>query len=311
MSTERFAILGSGFGLYGYMPALIAVGRGPVFTLERYRNVVRSRTELRKYEQRLVFVNQRDDLIAHCNRMVIALRPADQAGLLDELLVREWQGALFLEKPVAPTPAQSITLLQRLKAAHLPFRIGFTFLYTSWFAELAKVIRHLDATPFNLTFNWNFCAHHYRTGKETWKRYVAEGGGCLRFYGIHIVALLAALRDWSVVSCIRHVTPSGDEPRFRFTLRSGAATAEVNCDSCRADATEFSMVCSTNEKKLLVVTQADPLENTAVLLSREDRRVEFLTRILESTDFSIGDDDSALHLPLWQDLERIGYFTPA
>lgn len=40
---------------------------------------------------------------------------------------------------------------------------------------------------------WNFTAHHYLNDIHTWKRFSSEGGGAVRFYGIHLIALLAEI----------------------------------------------------------------------------------------------------------------------
>ena len=42
-------IFGAGFGLYGYLPALIEVGGGPILLLDRYRIPFSERTELRRF----------------------------------------------------------------------------------------------------------------------------------------------------------------------------------------------------------------------------------------------------------------------
>ena len=42
-----------------------------------------------------------------------------------------------------------------------------------------------------LNLNWEFMAHHYINNLDTWKNKHSHGGGALRFYGIHVIALLA------------------------------------------------------------------------------------------------------------------------
>ena len=41
--------------------------------------------------------------------------------------------------------------------------------------------------------NWTFLAHHFRYDLDNWKRFNKTGGGVIRFYGIHVIALLSEI----------------------------------------------------------------------------------------------------------------------
>ena len=64
-----------------------------------------------------------------------------------------------------------------------------------------------------------------RRGTSTWKRRVSLGGGALRFYGIHLIALLAELgyETWRNLS---HVADVEDEVSRWTAVMTGSALPE-------------------------------------------------------------------------------------
>ena len=113
-TEEVWGILGGGFGLYGYLPAVAERTGGQIHTLEHYRETIRKRQDIKDYENRVVFEKDAKAVFACCNAVIIALRPADQELLLAEILDQKWTGKIILEKPLARTPELALALLERL-----------------------------------------------------------------------------------------------------------------------------------------------------------------------------------------------------
>ena len=72
-----FTILGAGFGMYGYLPALMDLRSKVVLPL-RYRSVLAGRPELAQYVQKIVWSSDVEDALAKSSAAIVALRPVDQ-----------------------------------------------------------------------------------------------------------------------------------------------------------------------------------------------------------------------------------------
>ncbi len=186
------SILGSGFGLYGYMPALIEGCSQKIILLERYRSLFDKRSELAIYKKHIQWVADEDSALNQCDGLVLARRPIDQIEGLKKSLTKPHIERFLLEKPLAQSPDHSTALLEELIQSRKTFRIGYIFRYTSWGKLMLKNIVHADKDkPIHI--HWYFMAHHFSHDINNWKRSHELGGGAIRFYGIHMIALLAEI----------------------------------------------------------------------------------------------------------------------
>ena len=120
--------------------------------------------------------------------------------------------SIFLEKPLAPSPLESAKVLNFLNASEIDYAINYTFIYIGLLQKqfLSEALQGV----FNL--KWDFMAHHYINNVDTWKRKHELGGGALRFYGIHIIALLAYLGYKNVIeSELNNINMCICWPQFR------------------------------------------------------------------------------------------------
>ena len=227
----RFGILGGGFGLYGYLPALLQEGHEVVLP-ERYRAVLEGRADLRELTPSVHFVIDEDQMFRSVEAMVLAVRPEDQQAKLPLILESPRIRSILLEKPLAPTPESSAQMLSLLEASGVNYRIGYTLLLTDWAEQLRR--RGLPSAPWRIS--WRFNAHHYVNGLDTWKRHAQAGGGALRFYGIHLIALLASFG----YSEVREASIAGDgDDCPSFTARiggPGVPDCDIEVDSKSEDA---------------------------------------------------------------------------
>ena len=74
---SNWGIVGSGFGLYGYLPALMKLDRN-VCTLLRYKERILSRDDIKHYLPELNLVDSYKDLIEFSDVIILAQRPVDQ-----------------------------------------------------------------------------------------------------------------------------------------------------------------------------------------------------------------------------------------
>lgn len=186
-------ILGSGFGIYGYLPAVLAMDK-MVCLLEKSRDTFSKRPELAVFASRINWVEDQQRLLKQVDTLVISVPPKYQAELIKRVGAFPNIRNLIIEKPIASTPDESITILSQLRGENINFRIGYSFFYTSWFDELSKVLnQRKEGKGLDLRINWCFKAHHFKNELHNWKRFSNEGGGTIRFFGIHLIAVLGLL----------------------------------------------------------------------------------------------------------------------
>lgn len=274
-----FAILGSGFGLYGYLPALIELGER-VALPERYRDRFAARQELASFAPHIRWMANEADALAHADGVVLAMRPADQCEWISRCLAHGQIERLILEKPLAPAPGSAAAMLESLGRSGRTFRIGYTFRHTDWAQRLQSLVRTKGVR--SVTIHWNFMAHHFRHGLRNWKRSSEQGGGAIRFYGIQAIALLAEFgyRDvaastgyGSGIDEIEHwvATFTGRNlPACHVAINSRAANAEFRID-----------VGPENGPECHLVEQQNPFDssNGESIQKGLDRRVDILTQL--------------------------------
>lgn len=237
-ALQRFAILGSGFGLYGYLPAL--AGEFQVLLPQRYRPRFESRTELSPFAPKVQWLPDEATAIAAADAVVLALRPENQEYWLARCIEKRHPAALLLEKPLARSPQLARKLHDALVSAGLSFRIGYLFPLTTWGRTFKASLEGMADAP---AIRWRFLAHHYRSDVVSWKRSAQQGGGAIRFYGTQVIGLLA-LAGYREVSVSTAFGPSSDEIdawQASFTGQ-GLQPCNVVVDSrCTADSFEASV----------------------------------------------------------------------
>lgn len=181
----KATIFGGGFGLYGYLPALIACHISVILPL-RYQSFILHRSDLAPYYP-LIDWQPEDCILEQCDAVVMALPPAQQAEMIVKSLQYSNINYFLLEKPLAASPVEAKQVLELMIGSQKKFRIGYHFRCTDWGKKLLQQKQGVE------NIIWEFHAHHYANTIQTWKRKQSTGGGALRFYGIHLIALLAEM----------------------------------------------------------------------------------------------------------------------
>lgn len=297
-----FTVLGSGFGIYGYLPALVQAGHEVALPV-RYRPTIGARPELSRYLHTVVWCSDVEEALARSRAVAVALRPQDQALWVPRLTQIPTIGQLILEKPIAPSPDSAAPLLAAVEKAQKRYRVGYTFRFTPWAARLKSALAESAEKIF---CEWNFMAHHYRADMANWKRFSSAGGGAVRFYGIHVIALLAEL-GYDDVSVSTTSGVSDDETqRWQATFTGpGRCPFELSIDSRNAEAC-FNITAYSGQVAAPLVSQPDPFSSGgAPALPGQDARVGVLRRLCDS--FSDPDEGHAERqqavLALWKTVE--------
>jgi len=188
-TERRWLIFGGGFGIYGYLPAILLYPRNKVYLNIKYKKTIIERTDINNLLETIFWYKEIDTIIQKINSVVVATNPEKQKEIILNLLNHENINNLILEKPLAVNPRNSIKVLSKLIYSNKEFVFGYSFLYTKWSLKVKKQIHQINYKI--IYFDWFFMAYHFKNNLKTWKNNHQKGGGVIRFYGIHLIALLA------------------------------------------------------------------------------------------------------------------------
>jgi predicted dehydrogenase len=182
----RLAIIGSGFGLYGLLPAFQRLPQCQVvgFCARRTPRVLDycQRTAVGPLftDWRRMIEETRPDALA------IAVVPKHQHAIAQYALRRRI--AIFAEKPLAVTLAQARELLRLARRARCAHLVDFIFPeIPAWRAAHAVLRAGRIGNVTQVVVNWSFLSYDLRHRRPTWKSDPAQGGGALAFYGCHLL----------------------------------------------------------------------------------------------------------------------------
>ena len=298
-----FTVVGAGFGIYGYLPALVEAFGEPVILPREYQRVVMARPELERFRVHIRWADDVAAALGQASGVVVAVRPGSQPEVIRRCCEIAGITRVVLEKPVAATPALAAGVLETLERSAKRYRIGYTLLETPWSRAWGARRQGLP-----LRIDWTFMAHHFAQSLQTWKRAHSQGGGALRFYGIHMIALLAHRGYREVAEST--LAGAHDEPAEWTARFSGPRLPEcrLRIDS-RSEETAFRI--SSGGQPWIDLRDpfaaASPAHPAA---GGDDRRIPVLAELLRTFRF----DDSAHYAlyrhaqALWQAVEEATVF---
>ena len=182
---KNIGFLGSGFALYGYLK-YFSLKNYNLYTLDRYKTIIKRRSDLNRIYSKIIFKRNDTELLDHCNELVVARRPIDQERFINNILKKKINlKKYYFEKPLCSNPKKSLEVIYKLKKDKFNFKIGYLFFYTAFYKKFIKTYKQ------NIYINWEFMSYDLKKNKKSWKFDLAKGGGPLRFYGIHLIAILS------------------------------------------------------------------------------------------------------------------------
>ena len=182
---KNVGFLGSGFALYGYLK-YFSFKKCNLYTLEKYKTIIKKRSDLNIIYSKIIFKKNDKELLDHCNEVVVARRPIDQEKFIKYILKKKINlKKYYFEKPLCSNPKKSLKILYKLKKNKFNFNIGYLFFYTEFYKKIIRTCKH------NINVNWEFMSYDLKKNKTSWKFNLSKGGGPLRFYGIHLIAILS------------------------------------------------------------------------------------------------------------------------
>lgn len=276
-------ILGGGFGLYGYLPAAATLLQEPVLLLNKYKPIIDSRQELLSFKDQIIWLESEEELIQTADSLVISRRPIDQEALASKCLLQTNLKRIMFEKPLASSPERAQKILDQVAKSDKHCSVGFTFKFTAWAILLKeKLLNGELSEDESINLSWHFMADHFSRNIESWKMDHAQGGGAIRFYGIHVIALLAEWGYDQVVSSSVE-TQNSQHGFYNWNASfkgSKLPTFFVNLDS-KSNSSCFKVNWRNDELTLFDgLGPFDPVLNN-LTVSEQDTRCIYLTDALQ------------------------------
>jgi hypothetical protein len=244
---------------------------------KRYHARFCARPELVPFSSFIQWEQDESVVLQRATSVIFALPPSLQQERVILSLQHAHIDRLLLEKPLAPCPESAARLFDHLLHSGKIFRIGYLFRYTHWGKQLLAALRVNDRN--DLFIRWNFLAHHFHHPISTWKRSHAAGGGVIRFYGIHLVALLAEAGYREVVLSDTTGLLADESEEWRAVFKGeGLPRCEVRINS-RSSTKRFQIISKTIQADLPEPFSADQYENQPTSL---DQRIPVLIQLCQS-----------------------------
>ena len=183
MSTT-VAIIGSGFGMYGLLPAFSSVKSCVVVSICG-KNSPRMEMYCKKFGIKRYTdwkkMLQEEDIDA----VAIAVIPKYQYEIAKYAL--ENNIAVFAEKPMTIDVETSLKLSELAKEKKLPNMLDFIFPEIPEWQEAKKIIQNDSIGKItNIDVKWQFLSYDLKNSIQSWKTDTEKGGGALSFYFSHV-----------------------------------------------------------------------------------------------------------------------------
>tara|TARA_R110002072_G_scaffold218213_1_gene375893 strand:- start:9928 stop:10791 length:864 start_codon:yes stop_codon:yes gene_type:complete len=175
-------ILGSGFGLYGYLPAICQYYPDKsIFLSYKAKLILNARSELHNYQKNIIWKESYEDIIQSSEVLIISYPPFETKKLIKLITSSSKIKKIIVEKPICETPENALFFLNQMKKANIKIASSFIFIYTEWFDFLKN-------SDIDIKIHWQIVN---KNQKNSWKWNPELGGGLLSFYGIHLISLCA------------------------------------------------------------------------------------------------------------------------
>ncbi len=189
MKRLRLGIVGSGFGLYGLLPAFHSLRNCQVVSICGHKN-----SRLLEFCKGINLNNIYEDwqdMLAQeqLDAIALAVPPLIQYQIACIAIKKGLH--IFAEKPL------TVTLLQARELYKLAVKNKITSAVDFIFPEIdewRKIKEFLDSKKYGklnyIAVNWDFLSYDIKHKKSSWKTDVGKGGGALSFFFSHVLYYL-------------------------------------------------------------------------------------------------------------------------
>ena len=184
----KVAIVGSGFGMYGLLPAFSGIEGCKVVSIcgknsERMLNYCKKLGLNRYTDWAEMLRKEKPDAVA------IAVIPSHQYEIARYALENDI--AVFAEKPLTTSFDTSLELNKLAEKKRMPNMLDFIFTEIPEWRTAKKMIKNgLIGKIIKVDIDWTFLSYDLMNNIKSWKTDVEQGGGALSFYFSHVLYYL-------------------------------------------------------------------------------------------------------------------------
>ncbi len=185
----KVGIVGSGFGLYGLLPAFRGVNGCRVVSIAG-KNTPRLLDYCASIGLQNIYTDWRL-MLAHENldAVAIAVVPATQYTVAKTAIKKGLH--VFAEKPLAVNSRQAKELLTLAKKHRVAHGMDFIFPEIPAWQEVKKKLKENRYGKLKyISSNWDFLSYDIKNKLKGWKTDASAGGGALSFYFSHVLYYL-------------------------------------------------------------------------------------------------------------------------
>ena len=182
--NTKVAIVGSGFGMYGLLPAFSRIKECKVVSIcgknsEMMLNNCKKLGLNRYTDWREMLQKEKPGAVA------IAVIPSHQYEIA--IYALENGMAVFAEKPLTTSFDTSLELNKLAKKKRMPNMLDFLFPeIPEWHAAKKAIENGLIGEILKVNVDWTFLSYDLMNHIKSWKTDVKQGGGALSFYFSHV-----------------------------------------------------------------------------------------------------------------------------
>ena len=286
----KIAIVGSGFGLYGQLPAFNLITNCKIVAIcgkktERLINYCESIGLKKIYtDWQEMLSNEKIDAIA------IAVDPYSQYKIAKKAMEKGIN--VFAEKPLAVNVSQAKELLELAKKNKITHVIDFIFPEIDLWQKAKQLIAGKALGKLeHISVNWDFLSFDIKNKISSWKTNVSEGGGALSFYFSHVLYYLeyygGKISDLRGKLSYSNESPNKGETGVDifFKFKNGAnGDAHISCIS--RDLNRHQLIFKCEKGEIILENKNKIVDNFTLTIHKGDKR-----DVLKSNDRTLDNED--------------------
>jgi len=178
------AIVGSNFGLRGYLPAINKI-RGLNIKIICSRN--KNKIPFKKIENFEHETNWKNIFKKNIDLIILAVPPKLQEQII--LYNLKYKKKIIFEKPISSNYLTSKKIVEKLKINKIKSDINLTYLNHPLFQKTKKLIDNKSlGKVINYNVYWDFVSSDFNNKIKSWKTDEKNGGGIKNIFLTHVLA---------------------------------------------------------------------------------------------------------------------------
>lgn len=185
----RIGIVGSGFGLYGLLPAFRSLKDTNVVAICGTKTK-RLTTYCKKIGLNKIYPHWQQMLTKeNLDAVALAVTPNAQYEICLSAIKKGLN--IFAEKPLALNYQQAKLLAQLVEKKHIINTVDFLYPEIEAWKKVKEFInKKTFGALLQITIDWQFLSHGFKNKKIDWKNDINQGGGAVAYYFSHTLYYL-------------------------------------------------------------------------------------------------------------------------